>query len=50
MMAPEVRTIYVPERDAIMLRQDVKNVKIWAKPAVVDDPLPGKMTLEEGWM
>ena len=49
LMASHVRTIYVPERDAIMLAQDVPNVDIWAKPAD-EDPLKGKMDLEEGWM
>ncbi len=48
-LAPEIRTIYVPERDAIMLRQDVGNVKIWAK-AKDQPPVPGRMDLEEGWM
>jgi len=49
LMAPHVRTIYVPERDAVMLRQDVKSVAIWAKPAD-EDPLPGRIDLQEGWM
>ena len=48
-MAPKIKTIYVPEGDAVMLRQDVKNVNIWAK-AKDQAPVPGKMTLEEGWM
>jgi hypothetical protein len=48
LMAPKIETIYVPERDAIMLRQDVKDVEIWAKPAD-QDPQPGEMDLEEGW-
>jgi len=48
-MAPKIKTIYVPEGDAVMLRQDVKNVDIWAK-AKDQAPVPGKMTLEEGWM
>jgi hypothetical protein len=48
-MAPKVRTIYVPEGDAVMLRQDVKNVDIWAK-AKDQAPVAGNMTLEEGWM
>lgn len=47
--APKIRTIYVPEGDAVMLREDVHNVKIWAK-AKDQAPLPGKMTLKEGWM
>ena len=47
--APKIRTIYVPERDAIMLRQDVHNVKVWAK-AKDQMPMAGKMDLEEGWM
>ena len=48
-LAPKIRTIYVPEGDAVMLREDVPNVKIWAK-SKDQKPLPGKMTLEEGWM
>jgi len=49
LLAPQVRTIYVPEGDAVMLRQDVKDVDVWAK---TKDRLPmaGNMTLEEGWM
>lgn len=47
-LAPHVRTIYVPEGDAIMLRQDVKDVDIWAKPAD-SPPVAGNMDLEEGW-
>jgi hypothetical protein len=48
-MAPHIRTIYVPEGDAVMLRQDVPNVDIWAK-AKDRLPMAGNMTLEEGWM
>lgn len=49
LLAPQVNTVYVPEGDAVMLRQDVDNVKIWAK-AKDKPPVPGKMKLEEGWM
>lgn len=49
LVAPRIKTIYVPEGDAVMLRQDVKGVKIWAK-TKDQDPVAGKMTLEEGWM
>jgi hypothetical protein len=49
LMAPKIKTIYVPEGDAVMLRQDVKNVDIWAK-TKDNEPVAGKMTLEEGWM
>jgi hypothetical protein len=48
-MAPKVKTIYVPEGDAVMLRQDVPNVDIWAK-TKDSKPVAGNMTLEEGWM
>jgi hypothetical protein len=46
---PQVKTIYVPEGDAVMLRQDVSHVDIWAK-TKDQDPVAGNMTLKEGWM
>ena len=45
--APKTRTVYVPEGDAIMLRQKVKGVDVWAKPS--GEPVPGTMDLWEGW-
>ena len=48
LMAPKVKTIYVPPRQAFMLRQDVPNVDIWAMPTS-GTPAAGNMTLEEGW-
>ena len=43
-----IRTVYVPEGDAVKLRQDVKNVKVWVK-TKNDDIVAGKMDLYEGW-
>jgi hypothetical protein len=41
-------TIYVPEGDAVKLRETVKDVKVWVK--VMDQSvLPGKMDLLDGW-
>lgn len=42
------RTVYVPDGTAVRLRQDVKNVKIWAKDSD-GEFVPGKITLSEGW-
>jgi hypothetical protein len=42
------RTVYVPHGDAVRLRQDVKNVKVWVK-TKDGEIVPGKMTLHEGW-
>jgi hypothetical protein len=41
-------TVYVPHGDAVRLRQDVKNVKVWIK-TKDGDTVPGKMTLPNGW-
>lgn len=41
-------TVYVPEGDAVKLRQDVKGVKVWVK-TKNDDIVAGKMDLHEGW-
>jgi len=49
LLAPHVRTVYVPEGDAVMLREDVKDVDIWAWPEPDADPVAGNMTLHEGW-
>ena len=42
------RTVYVPEGDAVKLRETVKNVKVWVK-TKNDDIVAGKMDLHEGW-
>ena len=42
------KTIYVPPGKSVMLRQDVKNVKIWAKDSE-GKRVPGKITLKNGW-
>jgi hypothetical protein len=47
-LAPHTRTIYVPEGDAVMLRESVK-ADIWAWPAPNEDPVAGNMMLHEGW-
>jgi hypothetical protein len=41
-------TVYVPHGDAVRLRQDVKNVKVWVK-TKDGEIIPGKMTLPNGW-
>jgi len=41
------RTVYVPDGKAVRLRQEI-TAKVW----VLDKdlkPIPGKMTLQEGW-
>jgi len=48
LLAPHVRTVYVPEGDAVMLREDVK-ADIWAWPDPQSDPVAGDMILHEGW-
>lgn len=48
LLAPHVRTVYVPEGDAVMLRQDIK-ADIWAWPEPNSDPVAGNMELQEGW-
>ena len=42
------RTIYVPDRVPVRLREDVKDVKVWV---VAEDGTihEGTMTLREGW-
>lgn len=47
-MAPKIRTVYVPEGDAVMLREDIK-ADIWAWPDPDGDPVAGNMELQEGW-
>jgi hypothetical protein len=42
-----VRTIYVPDGKAVRLREDV-TAKVWVLDAN-GKPVPGKMTLPEGW-
>lgn len=42
------RTIYVPEGAAVRLRQDVRNVKIWARDKD-GEFVQGRETLPEGW-
>ena len=41
------RTIYIPDGKAVRLREDVK-AKVWVLDAA-GKPVPGKMTLPEGW-
>jgi hypothetical protein len=43
-----VRTVYVPQGDAVKLRETVKGVKVWVK-TKSDDIVAGKMDLYEGW-
>ena len=42
------RTIYVPEGDAVKLRETIEGVKVWVKPAN-QEPVAGNLTLFEGW-
>lgn len=42
------RTIYVPEREPVMLREDIPNVKIWALDKN-GEPVKGELDLKEGW-
>ena len=42
------RTVYVPDGQPIMLRQDVRSVKVWALDSK-GKPVPGVMDLKEGW-
>ena len=48
LLAPQVRTVYVPEGDAVMLREDVK-ADIWAWPSPNEPPVAGNIMLQEGW-
>jgi len=41
------RTIYIPHGQAVRLRQEVKNVKVWVK-TKDGETAEGKMTLPEG--
>ena len=47
-LSPSVRTVYIPEGDAVMLRQDIK-ADIWAWPEPTGDPVAGNVELQEGW-
>jgi hypothetical protein len=42
------RTIYVPAGKSVMLRQELRSIKVWAKDAA-GTMRPGTMTLREGW-
>lgn len=42
------RSVYVPAGKSVMLRQEIKGVKIWAKDAK-GNMVPGTFTLREGW-
>ena len=42
------RTIYIPPGKAVRLRQTVRNTKVWVMDAN-GKPVPGSMTLPEGW-
>lgn len=48
LMAPQVRTVYVPEGDAVMLREDVR-ADVWAWPKPNEQPVAGNIELQEGW-
>lgn len=43
-----VRTVYVPQGDAVKLRETVKDVKVWVK-TKSGDIVAGQMDLPEGW-
>jgi hypothetical protein len=43
-----VKTIYVPDGEAVRLRQPVKRAKIWVMDAN-GVPRPSRMTIPEGW-
>jgi hypothetical protein len=42
------KVVYVPHGDAVKLRQDIKNVKVWVK-TKDGEIVPGKMDLHNGW-
>jgi len=42
------RTVYVPHGQAVRLRQEVKDVKVWVK-TKEGEIVPGEMDLPEGW-
>ena len=42
------RTIYIPHGQAVRLRQEVRNVKVWVK-TKDGEIAEGKITLPEGW-
>lgn len=41
-------TVYVPDGQAVRLRETVRGVKVWVKTSD-GDTVPGKMDLPEGW-
>jgi hypothetical protein len=47
--ANRYRTVYVPQGDAVKLRETLKNVDVWIKPVITEKPIPGNMTIYEGW-
>lgn len=42
------KVVYVPAGKSVMLRQELKSVKVWAKDAK-GNLVPGTLTLREGW-
>lgn len=42
------KTVYVPHGQAVRLRQELKNVKVWVRTSD-DKTLPSSMTIPEGW-
>jgi len=42
------KTVYVPQGDAVKLRETIEKVDVWIKPANTD-PIAGNMTIYEGW-
>ena len=48
LMAPKVKTIYVPPRTPFILRQDVPNIDVWTMDSE-GIPRDSNIDLEEGW-
>jgi hypothetical protein len=42
------RTVYVPAGKSVMLREELRGVKVWAKDSK-GVMVPGEFTLREGW-
>lgn len=42
------RTVYVPHGQAVRLREEVKDVKVWVK-TQDGEIVPGNMDIPEGW-
>ena len=41
-------TVYVPDGQAVRLREPLRNVKVWIKTAD-GETVPGKVNIPEGW-